>query len=54
MLGLLVRLLEPPAWSEKYFAPESHPSDFVMRRWAREGGIPAKKIGKTWFVDEHT
>ncbi len=48
-----MRLLELPAWAEKYFAPESRPSDFVARRWARQGRIPAKKIGKAWFVDEH-
>lgn len=48
-----MRLIELPAWAEKYFAPESRPSEFVMRRWAREKRIPARKVGKTWFVDEH-
>lgn len=45
--------MELPVWAGKYFAPESRPSDFTMRRWAREERIPARRIGKTWFIDEH-
>lgn len=48
-----MRLIELHAWSEKYFVPEGRPSGFVARRWAREGRIPARKIGKAWYVDEH-
>lgn len=48
-----MQLMELPAWSEKYFAAESRPSDAQARRWARKGSIPARKVGGTWFIDEH-
>ena len=40
------------AWAERRYDPA--PSDFVLRKWAREGQIypPPEKVGKEWMVDE--
>jgi hypothetical protein len=46
-------LLTAKAWSEKYFAAESRPADITVLRWLRNGDLPGKKVGGTWYVDEH-
>lgn len=46
-------LLSAHAWVEKYFAPESRPAEITVQRWLRNGVVPGKKVGGTWFVDEH-
>ena len=46
-------LIAVPAWTKKYFSPESAPSVLTVRRWLRNGSLPGRKIGGTWFVDEH-
>lgn len=40
-------------WASKHYSPP--PSNWTLRRWAREGRIyPApEKIGKTYYVDEN-
>lgn len=48
-----MRLIEYRQFAEKYFAPESRPSDITMQRWLRTGALPGRKIGNTWYVDEH-
>lgn len=48
-----MRLIAPEAFAEKYFADESRPPPVTVRRWMRDGKVPARKIGGTWFVDEH-
>lgn len=45
--------MTPEAWALKYFTEESRPSEVTMRRWFRDGTVPARKIGGTWYVDEH-
>lgn len=39
-------------WATKRYSPA--PSDFVLRKWCREGQIhPApEKVGRDWYVDE--
>jgi hypothetical protein len=48
-----VRLITPQAFAEKYFAEGSRPAETTLRRWMQNGAVPAKKIGGTWFIDEH-
>ena len=45
--------LTPISWARKYFADDSRPSETTVRKWLREGHVPARKIGGSWFVDEH-
>jgi hypothetical protein len=40
-------------WAAKYFAEESRPPEATLRRWMQSNAIPAKKIGGSWFIDEH-
>ena len=46
MAGKLISL---SAWLNKRF--ETPPSLRTARRWCEQEIIPAKKIGKSWFVD---
>ena len=41
------------AWVEKYFDADSRPSEVTVMRWLRGDKIPARKVGGTWYVDEH-
>jgi predicted site-specific integrase-resolvase len=40
-------------WLDRNFDPSSRPSIATLQRWLRDGKIPAKKVGGTWFIDEH-
>lgn len=46
-------LIDARKWAQKYFAAESKPSDLTVRRWLREGKLIGRKVGGTWYVDEH-
>lgn len=46
-------LLTANAWAEKYFDPSSRPAEITLQRWLRSGKIPGRKVGGTWYVDEH-
>jgi hypothetical protein len=46
-------LLTPQAFAEKYFDASSRPPETTLRRWMNDGKLPARKIGGSWFVDEH-
>lgn len=48
-----MNLLTTDAWLERYFDPSSRPSVATLQRWLRDGKIPGKKVGGTWFIDEH-
>jgi hypothetical protein len=48
-----MRYITPMAWSEKYFADESRPPEATLRRWMQNGALPSRKIGGSWFIDEH-
>lgn len=52
-LGLTSMKIKMRAWAAKHYDPP--PSDWTLRRWAREGEIhPApEKVGKDWYVDEN-
>ncbi len=46
-------LMTPQLWLEKYFDADSRPSEITLQRWLRAGKIPGKKVGGTWYIDEH-
>lgn len=48
-----MRLILPRIWSARYFAEDSRPSEITVRRWLTDGKVPGRKIGGTWYVDEH-
>lgn len=35
------------------FRGGSRPSMQQMQRWLRDGKLPGRKVGGTWFIDEH-
>jgi hypothetical protein len=48
-----MHLMTPQQWAEKYFDEGSRPSEVTLRRWLNEGRVPGRKVGGTWYVDEH-
>ena len=46
-------LMTPQLWLEKYFDADSRPSEITLQRWLRAGKVPGKKVGGTWYIDEH-
>lgn len=48
-----MHLMTTEKWLHRYFDPSSRPSIATLQRWLRDGKIPAKKVGGTWFIDEH-
>ncbi len=48
-----MKLMTAHAWVEKYFASESRPAEITLQRWLRSGKVPGRKVGGTWYVDEH-
>lgn len=48
-----MHLMTTEKWLDRYFDKASRPSIPTLQRWLRDGKIPAKKVGGTWFIDEH-
>lgn len=48
-----MKLMTTHDWAEKYFAEESKPADLTVRRWLKDGKVPGRKVGGTWYIDEH-
>ena len=48
-----MRLMTVPAWVDKYFDEGSRPAEITQQRWLRSGKVPGRKVGGTWYVDEH-
>lgn len=48
-----MKLLTTDRWLDVYFDAHSRPSVATLQRWLRDGKIPGKKVGGTWFIDEH-
>ena len=48
-----MKLLTTDRWLDVYFDTDSRPSVATLQRWLRDGKIPGKKVGGTWFIDEH-
>lgn len=41
-------------WIEREFAQNSRPSLATVRRWVREGHLPATKMGKRLYIRSDT
>ncbi|OBU52262.1 helix-turn-helix domain-containing protein [Stenotrophomonas maltophilia] len=48
-----MKLMTEDAWLERYFDPSSRPDTQKLQRWLREGKIPGRKVGGSWYIDEH-
>jgi len=48
-----MRLITAQIWLERYFEEGSRPADLTLQRWLRSGKISGKKVGGSWYVDEH-
>ena len=48
-----MRLITVERFLEKYSESGSRPRERTLKRWIRQGTIPARKVGGTWYVDEH-
>ena len=46
-----MKLIALDKWAERFFDDESRPLDLTVRRMLREGRLPGKKVGGTWYVD---
>lgn len=38
-------------YRETYFTPRSQPSLVTLRRLCKSGRLPARKIGRNWYID---
>lgn len=47
-----MKLMTAQAWLTKYFDEGSRPAEITLQRWLRNGKIPGRKVGGTWYVDE--
>ncbi len=48
-----MQLMTPERWLDRYFEEGSRLSMQVLQRLLREGKIPGRKVGGSWFIDEH-
>lgn len=48
-----MKLLTPTDFCRKHFGPDSQPPETTLRKWMRDGVLPARKIGGRWYIDEH-
>lgn len=48
-----MKLMTAQLWALKYFTEDSRPAEVTLLRWLRQGKIPGRKVGGSWFVDEH-
>lgn len=48
-----MKLLSVSEWLARYFDESSKPSERTIRRWITSGQVPARKVGGTWYIDEH-
>ncbi len=44
------KLMDLEQWRHARFAGRP-PSLTTIRRWCREGHVPGKKVGGTWYID---
>lgn len=46
---MIPKLMTINDWRQNRFSGKP-PAESTVKRWAKEGSIPAKKIGGKWFV----
>ena len=47
------KLMTIAEWSAGRFTEASRPTRQVVAKWCNEGSVPAKRIGKKWFIIAH-
>ncbi|MBB1060372.1 hypothetical protein [Marilutibacter spongiae] len=47
-----MNLVAVPVWLARHFDPESAPSHLNVLRLLRDGKLPGRKVGGTWYIDE--
>lgn len=48
-----MKLMLATLWAEKYFDEGSRPAEVTLSRWLRKQVVPSRKVGGSWYVDEH-
>ena len=48
-----MQLMTPERWLDRYFEEGSRMPMPTLNRLLREGKIPGRKVGGSWFIDEH-
>jgi hypothetical protein len=48
-----MKLIALDRFLEKYFEQGSRPSEATARRWMKDGVLPARQVGHSWYIDEH-
>lgn len=47
----MVKLISIDDWIASKFVAGSGPSSISVRRWCRDGEIPAQKVGGKWYIE---
>lgn len=47
-----MRLISIQKWRDRHFEADSAPDEVTVRRLLRDGHLPGRKVGGTWFIDE--
>jgi len=45
------RLMRIDTWRKTRFVPEDIPARTTVMRWIAKGEVPAKQIGRQWYID---
>lgn len=48
-----MRLVTVNVWRDRHFDEQSRPAELTVLRWLRDGKVPGRKVGGTWYIDEH-
>ncbi len=48
-----MKLTSIPNWKDRHFTEGTAPSDMQIHRWLRDGRLPGRKVGGTWYIDEN-
>lgn len=46
------KLMKLETWRKKRFVPEDIPARTTVIKWIADGDLVAKRIGRTWYIDE--
>lgn len=46
-----MRLIRVAEFASRYFDESCRPDDRVVRLWCEKGLLPARRIGKPWYID---
>lgn len=46
-----MKLMSLSEWAEKRFTPASRPTNRTLTELCCNGDLPARKVGRKWFID---